>query len=106
MATAMMDLFAGEIARDHGLALAAECRNDLVNKIREHLTLVARSKGNRCVTADDYTDFLIAIGSSNKELGNAAGAIFRHPDWEFTGLRTPSRRKSNHARDIKVWRLK
>ena len=106
MATPTMDLFAGELARDHGIALAAESRNELVNKIREHLLLVARSRCNRCVTADDYESFLVDIGSSNKELGNAAGVVFKHSDWEFTGTWTPSRRKSNNARYIRVWRLK
>jgi hypothetical protein len=106
MATATMDLFAGMAARDEGIAQAAESRNQLVNKVREHLRLIAISRGNRCVTADDYEGFLTTIGESNRALGNAAGAIFKHPDWEFTGVWTPSRRKTNNARHIRVWRLK
>jgi hypothetical protein len=106
MSTATMDLFAGMAARDAGIAQAVESRNALVNKIRQHLSLVARSRDNRCVTADDYEGFLTTIGESNKALGNAAGAIFKHSDWEFTGVWTPSRRKTNNARHIRVWRLK
>lgn len=101
-----LELFAGMAARDAGIAQAAECRNELVNKVREHLRLIAISRGNRCVVIDDCEGFLTSIGKTNKDLGNAAGAIFKHPDWQFTGMRTASLRKSNHARDIKVWRLK
>jgi len=39
-------------------------------------------------------------------LGPAAGALFRGPEWEFTGQRVLSSRVSNHSREIKVWRLK
>lgn len=41
-----------------------------------------------------------------KSLGPAAGSIFKGPEWEFTGKRVLSTRVSNHAREIKVWRLK
>ena len=105
MATAPMGLFAGELARDTGIAQAAECRNELVSKVREHLVLVASSRGNRCVTADDFDSFLTTLGKTHKDLGNAAGVIFRTPDWQFTGMWTPSRRKTNNARHIRVWRL-
>jgi len=39
-------------------------------------------------------------------IGPAAGALFRGPEWEFTGQRVLSSRVSNHSREIKVWRLK
>jgi hypothetical protein len=39
-------------------------------------------------------------------IGPAAGALFRGPEWEFTGQRVLSSRVSNHSREIKVWRLR
>ena len=39
-------------------------------------------------------------------IGPAAGALFRGPEWEFTGQRVLSSRASNHSREIKVWRLR
>jgi hypothetical protein len=106
MATATMDLFAGMEARDKGIEHAAECRNELVEQVRAHLSLLARSRGNRCVTADDFEHVLALMGKTNADLGNAAGVIFRTESWEFTGAWTPSQRKSNRARYIRVWRLK
>jgi|TARA_Y100000310_G_scaffold28395_1_gene27026 hypothetical protein len=38
-------------------------------------------------------------------LGPAAGALFKGKGWEFTGRRKKSCRVSNHAREIKIWRL-
>lgn len=37
---------------------------------------------------------------------NAIGAIFRHKDFVFTGKYRKSALVSNHARDIKIWRLR
>lgn len=106
MATATMDLFAGVEERDKGIAQAAECRNELVEQVRSHLALMARSRGNRCVSADDIERVLSVIGKTHADLGNAAGVIFRTDAWEFTGVWTPSQRKSNKARFIRVWRLR
>lgn len=106
MATATMDLFAGMDARDEGIAKAAESRNGLVEQVRSHLKLLARSRGNRIASADDFEHVLALMGKNYSDLGNAAGAIFKTDDWEFTGTWTPSQRKSNNARYIRVWRLK
>jgi hypothetical protein len=38
-------------------------------------------------------------------LGNAWGSIFRGKEWECIGWRK-STRVSNHARAIRIWRLK
>jgi hypothetical protein len=106
MSTETFSLFAGVAARDLGMAEATESRNHLVQKIREFLRTVARSRDNRCVTADDAYKFLEIRDGNLRELGNAAGSIFRSADWEFTGCWTPSTRVSNHARMLRVWRLK
>jgi hypothetical protein len=102
----MPSLFAGMSERDKGITQAAECRNELVQAVRWHLEGVARGRGNRCVTMDDATPFLELTGKTTRDLGNAAGIIFRCDAWECTGLTTPSVRKSSHARRLLVWRLK
>lgn len=106
MATSTMNLFAGMMARDKGMEVAYQCRNGLVNQVRTHLENIAGARPNHLATADDVESFLISIGMTSKDLGNAAGTIFRHTAWEFTGTWTPSERRSNHGRYIRVWRLK
>lgn len=106
MATSTMDLFAGMDSRDEGMQKAAESRNELVEQVRSHLKLLARSRSNRIATADDFEHVLGLVGKSYSDLGNAAGSIFKTEGWEFTGTWTPSQRKSNNARFIRVWRLK
>jgi hypothetical protein len=101
-----MDLFGGIEARDAGIMQAAECRNELVNKVRFQLAYIARNRADRCATIDDAVPFLEAIGLSASDLGNAAGSIFKTDAWEFSGHWLPSKRKSNHARPVRVWRLK
>jgi hypothetical protein len=99
-------LFAGVAARDMGIATAAESRNPLVDKVRQFLRKLAKDRDNRCVTADDAYAYLKQIGEEERTLGNAAGALFKSGEWEFTGCWTPSTRVSNHARMVRVWRLK
>ena len=106
MSTHTFSLFAGVSERDMGIATAADSRNDLINKVREFLRTLARSRDNRCVTADDAYKFLAIRDGELQRLGNAAGALFRTGEWEFTGCWTPSTRVSNHARMVRVWRLK
>lgn len=101
-----MDLFAALEARDAGMDQACESRNDLVNRVRNYVEYLAKQRVGRLATADDCAEFLEKVGMSSRDLGNAAGAIFRTDDWEFTGAWTPSRRKTNNARPIRVWRLK
>jgi hypothetical protein len=106
MSSEPFGLFAGMAARDMGIAAATESRNALVEKVRQYLRMLARERGNRCVTADDAFTYLQQIGEQERALGNAAGALFRTGEWEFTGCWTPSTRVSNHARMVRVWRLK
>lgn len=106
ISSASPGLFAGMAERDKGITHAAECRNVLVQAVRQHLEGIARERSNRCVTMDDALPFLELTGRTPRDLGNAAGIIFRYPAWECTGLTTPSVRRSSHARRLLVWRLK
>jgi hypothetical protein len=106
MSAETFDLFAGEQARDCGLSKAGQSKNPLLHEIRARLRVLASSRSNRCVTADDAIKFLVEIGESEHALGNAAGSIFHSPEWEPTGCWMPSTRTTNHARSVRVWRLK
>ena len=68
---------------------------------------LARSHATRygTVTAD-IVGKLMQSEYGIDSIGPAAGALFRGPEWEFTGQRVLSSRVSNHSREIKVWRLK
>jgi hypothetical protein len=69
--------------------------------------IVARGHAERfgVVTADDVGKVMKDYHGIDS-MGPAAGALFRGPEWEFTGQRVLSSRVSNHSREIKVWRLK
>jgi hypothetical protein len=54
----------------------------------------------------DQVGAMMQINHGITTLGPAAGALFRGPEWEFTGQRVLSSRVSNHSREIKVWRLR
>ena len=41
-----------------------------------------------------------------ESLGPASGSIFKGNHWVFTGRRVLSKRESNHARELKCWKLK
>lgn len=92
--------------KDEGMALAAEKRQELLHWVREIAVSICRQRG--VVTADDvgkyvYDKHQIDIA---KRLGPAMGSLFKDSRFEFTGSRVKSARKKNHAREVKVWRLK
>ena len=93
--------------RDAGMAQTAQCHNVLVEQVRKCMRAVAKMRPNRCVTADDAHRIAASLtGGNQNALGNAAGSIFKTDEWEFTGVWSPSQRPSNHARPVRVWRLK
>jgi hypothetical protein len=48
---------------------------------------------------------MLNYGEEPELLGNAAGSIFRGVEWECVGWKQ-SERKTNHARAIRIWRLR
>lgn len=89
-----------------GMGLALASRLTLVEDVRVRVRAIALSRPDRTATADDVDTALAAIRSTHSELGNAAGSIFRDGRWLCTGEWRSSTRLSNHARPIRVWRLK
>jgi len=102
--TSLFDLSEGVKARETGKSLAAVNRATILRNARAVAIWVAESRPDRCVSADDVYRYLSSEQSS--QLGNAAGSLFRGSRWENTGRRKQSKRISNHARWIMIWRLK
>ncbi len=75
----------------------------LLDHARHVAKQIAMLRESRTVTADDVGKAFEKEGIT-ESLGNAAGSLFRGKEWEFTGQRIKSSRKSNHSREIKVWR--
>jgi|GEM_PF-1558144 len=75
--------------RDHAVAIA--------HRLAPHFP-------HREITIDDVQRVLFQ--ERGQFLGNEGGSLFRSPEWEFTGKWRPSERITNHARYIRVWRLK
>jgi len=96
------DLAASVQAKEDGMAKAAERKDSSLGLAREIAVEIATKKG--IVTADDVGKELAARGC--RDLGPAAGHIFSDKRFEWTGEFTKSSRVSNHARLLRIWRLK
>jgi len=99
------DLFEGEQKKAEGMSLAASNRSNLLGFARKVARDIALLRPDRTASADDVGRALRRQGIT-QSLGNAAGSLFRGREWIFTGKRIKSKRVSNHAREIKVWRLR
>tara|TARA_R110000824_G_scaffold149861_1_gene320230 strand:- start:508 stop:864 length:357 start_codon:yes stop_codon:yes gene_type:complete len=98
------DASESERLKNSGMELAAEPKNELLKIARDCASAVALA-GNGTCNADKVAQRMGWLGYSLDELGPAAGSIFKGKDWEFTGDRVNSKRITNHARELKVWRL-
>ena len=99
----LFDLAEAKRLKEEGMASAAANKHDLLKHARHVAKQIAMLRDSRTVTADDVSRAFAREGITDS-LGNAAGSIFRGSDWEFTGERINSQRKTNHSREIKVWR--
>ena len=93
-------------ARDKGIAKTRAKNSEFVRLMREVAVMLARSKPDRTVTADDLREWL----KHNQHVGgpshyNAWGAVFSHnPDFEFHNYYT-SRQEQGHGNRLIRWRL-
>ncbi len=103
----MFDLQKSEDLKAEGMGRAAAVREVDVEKAREIARMLCRGKRSEgkdpTINADEVGKYMEDHGFKN--LGAAAGSIFRSKEFEFTGERINSARESNHARELKVWRL-
>jgi hypothetical protein len=103
--SSLFDFFESERRKRLGMKDAAEneTRVDDLDFARNVARCLARQNPDRECYADQVGEILDQEGI---ELGPSSGSIFKGSEWEFTGKRIKSSRKSNHARELKVWRLK
>ena len=98
----MFDVAAAVRRREDGLGITAKRRAGVLAEAQSIALHLGRQFDT--VTADDVQAALDRRGISPEELGPAAGAIFRGQRWSRVGFQ-PSKRVSNNARIIGVWRL-
>ena len=96
-----MSVEAGKLAKEQGLDLVERHSEGFVQAARRYARTFASLNGT--VTADDVRRWADAHGLAPSH-PNAWGAVFRG-DFVHTGY-TQSTITSNHARTIKVWRLR
>lgn len=100
----LFDVIEGTRQRDAGMERAAKNKAHLLDLAREAATHIARRTGE--VNMDDVYAALEFYCGNYGELGNAAGAVFKGGQFEFTGRWVKSQRTTNHGRFIRVWKLK
>ena len=94
----------GDREKARGMQLAARNRGWLLEHARDLAKAFAQRRPLATCTFDDVMRQLIAEGFKPEELGNAAGSVFKTADWECVGWKQ-SKRISNHARAIRIWKL-
>jgi hypothetical protein len=102
---AMFDKHAAERAKTRGMTRAADGTRDFLDYARGVARELAAERPQG-ITADDVQEALVERGHDIHRLGNAAGSLFRGPEWHFTGERRRSVRIHAHANELKVWRLR
>jgi hypothetical protein len=100
--TDLFDAAESRRRKAHGMAIAEDAADSLLTRAREWARLHAMRWGE--VNADDVSQCLELTGEP--ELGPAAGALFRGREWVFTGRFVQSTRKTNHARLLRIWKLR
>lgn len=99
----LFDLLEARARKEQGMRLAADNQPTELDLARE----IAATLGRRCGEVDaDMVGRILKAQHGIESLGPAAGSIFRGKEWEFTGRRKLSARKTNHARELKVWKWK
>ena len=98
---AQAEFQAGQAAKTAGMEVAAANRENSLQEARRIARSIALAGDGTC-DADQVGAELRRLGRS--QLGPAAGSLFKSACWEFTGRRVLSRKTSNHARELKVWR--
>ena len=100
----LFDFAEAKRRKEDGMAIAADNQADWLQIARDIAVELALQNPFRTCNADAVGEVLLerhGIAS----LGPAAGSLFKGGNWEFTGQRFLSKRKTNHARELKIWRL-
>lgn len=101
---ALFDALASEQAKQAGIDQAASNKTSLLPFARTLAVEIAQGRPDHTCTADDVVRALTEQHHiSPHALGNAAGALFRGPDWIWDGRFVRSERAYAHANLIRVW---
>lgn len=100
----LFDLIAGLEAKNAGIDQAATNKASLLAHARKIAVRIA--KGGREITADDVARELHEENISIFALGNAAGALFKGKQWEWTGRFKRSERVHAKGNMLRVWKLR
>lgn len=85
------------------MLLAANAKDSLLCRARQVAIDIANRSDDKTCHADLVRE---EMGEAYLELGPAAGSIFKGDCWVFSGRRVLSGLPANHARELKVWKLK
>lgn len=88
--------------RDKGMARAAAANDDSLALARRAAQAVAL-RGDGTADVERVREDLENRGF-HLPWGNWTGALFRTPEWEFTGRWIKARHEGGHARPVRVWR--
>lgn len=97
-----LNRIAGQELKERGIERVAEKNEAVLEALRAKAREIATLQGS--VTSDDVREYGDSMGFTLTH-PNAYGAIFRNGGFEAIGW-TESRIPSNHARPIRVWRVK
>ena len=97
------DLPRAEAHKTSGMDAAAKYRKGLLSRAQAIAHKLAAD--GRSITCDDVFEALDIGSDAPLCLGPAWGSVFRGKDWVMVGWRK-SKRVSNHARAIRIWRLR
>ncbi len=93
----------GIVLKEKGMSLAARNKAVALSFARGVAVGLAMDNDGLC-NMDMVNDRLDECGI---KLGPAAGSVFAcNKEWMFTGDRILSKRTKNHARELKIWRLR
>ena len=98
------DINEATVRKEEGLVTASLTRKDLLDVAKIIAARLAWKNGT--VTYDDVFKEMRAQGYHPECMGNAAGSVFRGDQFVFTGEWRKSTRVTNHARVIRVWKMK
>ncbi len=93
----------GEQLKLVGMTRAAENRAEELLHAKQLAAWIAE-QDDRPITVEDLRDFCM-VHKMPWKLGNAAGSIFKGPEWECCGFKAATH-PSAHGRMIRTWRLR
>ena len=100
----LFDFAEAKRRKEDGMRVAADNQADWLGIARDIAIEIAKKDPARLCDADKVGEELFNRHGI-KSLGPASGSLFKQDHWQFTGDRKLSKRKTNHARELKIWRL-